>query len=79
MAAYTDAVPHHVDVNGDPITDSGSVEGWSPGICSWCDDVMLVTELVRGERRTFCRSCLDKLAATSASTKCVAQDGQHLV
>ena len=67
MAAYTDAVPRHSDANGDPTTDSGSVGGWSPGICSWCEEVALVTTLVRGKRRDFCASCLDKLAIAAQS------------
>ena len=56
---------------------SSSSEGWVPGICSWCENVALVTELVRGDRRDFCTPCLDKLAMVDDGTDYVAQDGQY--
>lgn len=53
--------------------------GWRPGICHWCENVALVTTLVRTKRRKFCTSCLDNLAkATEPTAPRVAQDAHRM-
>ena len=52
--------------------------GWRPGICYWCKEVMLVTTLARTKRREFCGPCLTKLAKATDSTDFVAQVGDRL-
>lgn len=52
------------------------MSAWSPGVCSWCEAVMLVTTVTRSESRDFCGPCLDKLATANHGTDYVAHDGQ---